>query len=158
LIKDSLTHLDCLAILNSSTPPFSYTPRLFQTNPEMVYTEAKCLCGASRISWGTEPSFKVAFLPIWLSIDLGNFANLLSLAVQMPLHRRKPPRRQRLQQQLLHRRPRLHPQNRQTRFQTLGADCSERERNDEPLLRGVWESGVSHKLWLSGFRAEGWEY
>jgi hypothetical protein len=25
----------------------------------MVYTEAKCLCGASRISWEAEPSFKV---------------------------------------------------------------------------------------------------
>jgi hypothetical protein len=30
----------------------------------MVYTEAKCLCGASRISWDTEPSFKVSLVPI----------------------------------------------------------------------------------------------
>lgn len=29
----------------------------------MTYAEAKCLCGASRISWNVEPAFKVCLIP-----------------------------------------------------------------------------------------------
>jgi hypothetical protein len=47
----------CTLLLRVLDQPHNLATLAFVTI--MVHTEAKCLCGASRISWDAEPSFKV---------------------------------------------------------------------------------------------------